>query len=99
MAKDYVAVYRSLLQRSATSEPRYDAAAEVRYRKKAEWPRSSQTIQCAALPKWTVESDFWRRSVRKLGFIEYNGKLQVHSSLLNVVLYDQPAIKTGHVEI
>jgi hypothetical protein len=25
---------------------------------------------------------------RKLGFIEYNGKLQVHSSLLNVVLHD-----------
>jgi hypothetical protein len=25
---------------------------------------------------------------RKLGFIEYNGKLQIHSSLLNVVLHD-----------
>jgi CRP/FNR family cyclic AMP-dependent transcriptional regulator len=31
---------------------------------------------------------------RKLGFIEYNGKLEVHNSLLKVVLYDQPAIKT-----
>jgi CRP/FNR family transcriptional regulator, cyclic AMP receptor protein len=27
---------------------------------------------------------------RKLGFIEYNSHLQVHSSLLNVVLHDQP---------
>jgi hypothetical protein len=27
---------------------------------------------------------------RKLGFIEYNGKLEVHSSLLNVILYDKP---------
>ena len=25
---------------------------------------------------------------RKLGFIHYDGKLQVHSSLLNVVLHD-----------
>jgi len=31
---------------------------------------------------------------RKLGFIEYNGKLEVHNSLLNVVLYDKPEIKT-----
>jgi CRP-like cAMP-binding protein len=31
---------------------------------------------------------------RKLGFIEYNGKLEVHSSLLNVVLHDEPHIRT-----
>jgi CRP/FNR family transcriptional regulator, cyclic AMP receptor protein len=29
---------------------------------------------------------------RKLGFIEYNGDLLVHNSLLNVILYDDPAI-------
>ena len=29
---------------------------------------------------------------RKLGFIEYNGHLEVHSSLLNVVLHDDPHI-------
>jgi hypothetical protein len=29
-----------------------------------------------------------------LGFIEYNGKIEVHNSLLNVVLYDKPEIKT-----
>ena len=28
-----------------------------------------------------------------LGFIEYNGKLEVHNSLLNVVLHDKPEIK------
>ena len=32
---------------------------------------------------------------RKLGFIDYNGHLEVHSSLLSVVLNDQPQIK-GH---
>jgi CRP/FNR family cyclic AMP-dependent transcriptional regulator len=30
---------------------------------------------------------------RKLGFISYNGTLEVHSSLLNVVLHDDPTIK------
>ena len=30
---------------------------------------------------------------RQLGFIEYNGALKVHSSLLSVVLHDQPQIK------
>jgi len=33
---------------------------------------------------------------RKLGFIEYNGHLEVHSSLLNVVLHDQPQISGVH---
>jgi CRP/FNR family transcriptional regulator, cyclic AMP receptor protein len=37
---------------------------------------------------------FFMNKFRKLGFIEYNGKIEVHNSLLNVVLYDQPAIKT-----
>jgi CRP-like cAMP-binding protein len=32
---------------------------------------------------------------RKLGFIDYNGHLEVHSSLLNVVLHDQPQISGG----
>jgi hypothetical protein len=27
---------------------------------------------------------------RKLGFIEYNGRIRVNKSLLNVVLHDQP---------
>jgi CRP/FNR family transcriptional regulator, cyclic AMP receptor protein len=30
---------------------------------------------------------------RQLGLIDYNGKLEVHSSLLNVVLHDEPQIK------
>jgi CRP/FNR family cyclic AMP-dependent transcriptional regulator len=30
---------------------------------------------------------------RKLGFIEYNGVLEVHNSLLNVVLYDNPQLR------
>src|ERR1700683_5205853 len=30
---------------------------------------------------------------RKLGFIEYNGTLKVHNSLLNVVLHDNPQLR------
>src|SRR6201993_3952925 len=36
---------------------------------------------------------FFMNKFRKLGFIEYNGKLEVHNSLLNVVLHDKPEIK------
>src|SRR6476660_3054108 len=32
---------------------------------------------------------FFMNKFRKLGFIEYNGKIQIHSSLLNVVLHDE----------
>ena len=37
---------------------------------------------------------FFMNKFRKLGFIDYNGRIEVHSSLLNVVLHDQPQIKT-----
>jgi len=36
---------------------------------------------------------YFMNKFRDLGFIEYNGKLVVHSSLLNVVLHDQPQIR------
>jgi CRP/FNR family transcriptional regulator, cyclic AMP receptor protein len=32
---------------------------------------------------------FFMNKFRKLGFIEYNGKLKIYNSLLNVVLYDK----------
>ena len=38
---------------------------------------------------------FFMNKFRKLGFITYNGKIEVHSSLLNAVLYDKPEIKSG----
>jgi CRP/FNR family transcriptional regulator, cyclic AMP receptor protein len=37
---------------------------------------------------------FFMNKFRKLGFIHYNGGIEVHSSLLNAVLHDQPEIKT-----
>ena len=37
---------------------------------------------------------FFMNKFRKLGLIDYNGSIEIHSSLLNVVLRDQPQIKT-----
>ena len=36
---------------------------------------------------------FFMNKFRELGLIDYNGHIEVHSSLLNVVLYDQPQIR------
>ena len=36
---------------------------------------------------------FFMNKFRKLGLIEYNGGIKVHSSLLNLVLHDQPHIE------
>jgi CRP/FNR family transcriptional regulator, cyclic AMP receptor protein len=33
---------------------------------------------------------FFMNKFRKLGFIDYNGEIKVHNSLLNVVLHDEP---------
>jgi CRP/FNR family transcriptional regulator, cyclic AMP receptor protein len=37
---------------------------------------------------------FFMNKCRKLGFIDYNGSIEAHSSLLNVVLLDDPHIKS-----
>lgn len=37
---------------------------------------------------------FFMNKFRQLGFIEYNGHLNVHSSLLSVVLHDQPQLRS-----
>jgi len=42
---------------------------------------------------------FFMNKFRKLGFIHYNGDgVEVHSSLLNVVLHDEPHIETEQIE-
>jgi CRP/FNR family cyclic AMP-dependent transcriptional regulator len=38
---------------------------------------------------------FFMNKFRRLGFIEYNGRLEVHSSLLSVVLHDDPRSVRG----
>ena len=41
---------------------------------------------------------YFMNKFRKLGFIDYNGTIEVHSSLLSVVLHDQPHISRGEDE-
>jgi CRP/FNR family transcriptional regulator, cyclic AMP receptor protein len=38
---------------------------------------------------------FFMNKFRRLGFIDYNGKLEVHNSLLNAVLHDKPGLKSN----
>ncbi len=42
---------------------------------------------------------FFMKKFRRLGFIEYNGELKIHNSLLNVILYDQLTMATDSVPI
>jgi CRP/FNR family cyclic AMP-dependent transcriptional regulator len=37
---------------------------------------------------------FFLNKFRNLGFISYNGRIEVHNSLLNAVLYDKPEIQS-----
>jgi CRP-like cAMP-binding protein len=37
---------------------------------------------------------FFMNKFRKQGFIDYNGKIDVHKSLLNSVLHDKPEVRT-----
>jgi CRP-like cAMP-binding protein len=41
---------------------------------------------------------FFMNKFRKLGFIHYNGGIEVHSSLLNVILHEEPHIETEQIE-
>jgi len=51
--------------------------------------------QCFLADIWTDQGGRRENSTfRKLGFISYNGKIEVNSSLLNAVLYDKPEIKS-----
>jgi CRP-like cAMP-binding protein len=42
---------------------------------------------------------FFMNRFRKLGFIEYNGRIKVHKSLLNVVLLDQSPERNSETSI
>jgi CRP/FNR family transcriptional regulator, cyclic AMP receptor protein len=51
-------------------------------------PRISQETLAEMIGTTRSRVSFFMNRFRKLGFIDYNGKLSVHSSLLNVVLHD-----------
>jgi CRP/FNR family cyclic AMP-dependent transcriptional regulator len=51
-------------------------------------PQISQETLAEMIGSTRSRVSFFMNRFRKLGFIEYNGGLKVHSSLLNVVLHD-----------
>jgi hypothetical protein len=51
-------------------------------------PKMSQETLAGIVGTNRSRVNFFMNRFRKLGFIEYNGGLTVHSSLLNVVLHD-----------
>jgi len=51
-------------------------------------PKLSQEALAEMIGTTRSRVSFFMNRFRKMGFIEYNGKLSVHSSLLNVILHD-----------
>ncbi|HEY3768520.1 MAG TPA: Crp/Fnr family transcriptional regulator [Candidatus Angelobacter sp.] len=51
-------------------------------------PKISQDTLADMIGTTRSRVNFFMNRFRKLGFIEYNGKLSIHSSLLNVILHD-----------
>jgi CRP/FNR family transcriptional regulator, cyclic AMP receptor protein len=51
-------------------------------------PKISQDVLAARVGTTRSRINFFMNKFRKLGFIEYNGDLKVHSSLVNMVVHD-----------
>ena len=55
-------------------------------------PNISQETLAEMIGTTRSRVSFFMNKFRNLGFISYNGKIEVHNSLLNAVLYDKPQI-------
>lgn len=58
-------------------------------------PKITQETLAEMIGTTRSRVSFFMNRFRKMGFIEYNGRIQVHKSLLNVVLYDQPSSRNA----
>jgi CRP/FNR family transcriptional regulator, cyclic AMP receptor protein len=59
-------------------------------------PKVSQEMLAEMVGTTRSRVNFFMNKFRKLGLIDYNGHLEVHSSLLNVVLNDLTHILADH---
>jgi len=57
-------------------------------------PNVSQETLAEMIGTTRARVSHFMNKFRKLGYIDYNGHLKVHNSLLNVVLYEKPEIAT-----
>jgi CRP/FNR family cyclic AMP-dependent transcriptional regulator len=58
-------------------------------------PKISQETLAEMVGTTRSRVSFFMNRFRKLGFIEYNGRIRVHKSLLNVVLHDRLPERNG----
>ena len=56
-------------------------------------PKISQEALAAMIGTTRSRVSFFMNKFRRLGFIDYNGGIEVHNSLLNVVLHDQSLVE------
>jgi len=56
-------------------------------------PNISQTTLAEMIGTTRSRVSFFMNKFRKLGFISYNGTIEIHTSLLSAVLHDTPSIK------
>jgi CRP/FNR family transcriptional regulator, cyclic AMP receptor protein len=58
-------------------------------------PKISQETLAEIVGTTRARVSTFMNKFRELGFISYNGHLEVHNSLLNVILHDKPQIRRG----
>jgi len=61
-------------------------------------PKISQETLAEMIGTTRSRVSFFMNRFRKLGFIEYNGRIRVHKSLLNVILHDRMPDEDADVE-
>jgi hypothetical protein len=49
---------------------------------------------CTLRPEARSRVSYFMNKFRKLGLIDYNGQMEIHPSLLNVVLHEEPHINS-----
>jgi CRP/FNR family cyclic AMP-dependent transcriptional regulator len=64
---------------------------------KPQWvlPKVSQETLAEMIGTTRSRVNFFMNKFKKMGFIKYNGKLQINASRLGVVLLDQEAVRTA----
>jgi CRP-like cAMP-binding protein len=63
-------------------------------------PKISQETLAEMIGATRSRVSYFMNRFRKLGFIEYNGKIRVHKSLLNVILHDRlPDDRAAEAEV
>jgi CRP-like cAMP-binding protein len=78
----------------AALKRQYWRPAAIPYPKEPIIAKISQETLAEMIGTTRSRVSFFMNKFRELGLIDYNGSIEVHSSLLNLVLHDQPQIKT-----